>query len=399
MLKKIFLSLIVVLFGLKAEASYFVTAYGKSSIDYNAPTRLILAGNGDDLALLFQEVAKGKAEKYKQLNPNDQIVFITINEKELDNENALTRWGFNIIESERGTLDGKKFIKEALRVKKILSLDIFSHSSAQFGIHLDGKAHRLTLNTKGLEALRGNFMKDAYAYLHGCNSGFNLAPFLSQTWGIPVAGSMTSTNFQKLHSDGEFYINETAFAPNSEWSKTNNKSFNKPMACKDGACLRLKPDNTPYVGFWGAYREGGLPFYKFFCIQNSKEDCLRVMSKSLLANIGTVNLTKESSLATYKSAVYDFLCPLSSKSEVRDECIAQLELALVTKDYTYNPFSRPQVECSFKKCEVEIKCETVMLTGIPKPGTCELKNNVEGKATTLVREYEAYLEGYKYLKQ
>jgi hypothetical protein len=397
MFKRFLLSALLTLASVQANASYFITAYKQGTINYEVPTRLMLAGNGDDLGLLFQEVAKGKAQKYSELNPGEQIVFITINEKELDNANALARWGFNIVEDERGTLDGKKFIKEAIRFKKILSLDIFSHSSAQFGIHLDGKAHRLTLNTKGLEAIKGNFMKDAYAYLHGCNSGFNLAPFLSEVWGIPVAGSMTSTNFQKLHSDGNFYLNETQYAPNSNWSKSNNLSFNKETQCSGGTCLRLKPDNTPYVGYWGAYRGGGLPFYKFFCIKNSKEDCMRVMAKTMLTHVGTVNLKKDSSLAKYKEALFDFLCPISATKDIRQECVAKLEEALVTKDYTYNPFSRPQVECNFKSCEAAIECDKIFMTGIPKPGTCELKNLAVTPATTLVREYLAYLEGFKSL--
>lgn len=399
MLKKCLMTAALALTCLQANASYFVTAFKQNKIDYNAPTRVMVAGNGDDLGLLFQEVAKGKALKYAEQGPKDQIVFITINEKELDNANALSRWGFNVIDDERGTFDGKVFIKETVKFKKILSLDIFSHSSAQFGIHLDGKANRVTLNTKGLEALKGNFMKDAYAQLHGCNSGFNLAPFLSATWGIPVAGSMTSSNFQKLHSDGNFYLEEPGYAPNSDWSKTNTLSYDKPTDCKSGTCIRIKPDNTPYYGFWGQYSGGGLPFYKFFCINNSKEDCTRVMAKALLNFTGTVNIKKESSLDEYKKAVYDFLCPVSSKKDLRQECIDNLEQALVTKDYTYNPFSRPQVECDFKKCQVEITCEKIILTGIPKPGTCVLQNNATSKATTLVREYIAYLEGYKSLNK
>jgi hypothetical protein len=70
---------------------------------------------------------------------------------------------------------------------------------------------------------------------------------------------------------------------------------------------------------------------------------------------------------------------------------------LITKDFTYNPFSRPQIECNFKSCEAAIECDKFMMTGIPKPGTCELKNLAITPATTLIREYVAYLEGFKTL--
>ncbi len=382
-----------------AQASYHVATYNTEDLNPSLPTRVMVAGNGDDLGLLFQEVAKAKAVKYAENFPKDQIVFVAIHEKEMGSEWSLKRFGFKLIRNENEQLDGKELIKELSRYKKILSLDIFSHSSAQFGIHLDGKANRLNINTKGLEALKPNFVKDAYAYLHGCNSGFNLAPFLSNVWGIPVAGSMTSTNFQKLHSDGNFYLSEEGYAPNSEWAQTNTLSNDTVSECKTGTCQRLKPDNTPYVGFWGAYRGGGLPFYKFFCVKNNTEDCLRVMAKSMLSHTLIVNLKKESSLELYKKAVVDFLCPVSSKKDLRGECEAKLEEALVTNDMTYNPFSRPQVECDFKGCKADISCDKVLITGIPKPGTCELKNNATTPATTLVREYKAYLQAFPSLSK
>ena len=391
------LTFLVFALTLNAHASYHVATYNSETLDLNKPTRLLVVGNGDDLGLLFDEVAKAKALKYQENYPQDQIALIAINEKELGSERVLKRYGFTIQRNDSSTLDGKEFIKEASKFKKIASLDIFSHSSAQFGIHLDGRANRLNINTKGLEALKPNFMKDAYAYLHGCNSGFNLAPFLSATWGIPVAGSMTSTNFQQLHSDGNFYLTEEGYAPNTDWAKTNTLSYDVQTECKGGTCLRLKPDNTPYVGFWGAYREGGLPFYKFFCLKNSEADCLRVMAKSMLSHTLTANLKKDSSLDLYKKAVIDFLCPISSKKDLRGECEAKLEEALLTGDMTYNPFSRQLVECDFKSCKVEIECEKVLFTGVPKPGTCELKNRTTTPATTLVREYKAYLAAFPQL--
>lgn len=380
-----------------AQASYIVASFGSTQLDTSRPTRIMLVGEGDDLHLLFQEVATAKAIKYKEHYPEDQILLIAVNEKEAGSEWALKRWGFTLHNIDRSTLDGKEFLKVATPFRKIRSLDIFSHSSAQFGVHLEGRGNRLNLNTKNLETLTNNFMKDAYAYLHGCNTGFNLAPYLSSVWGIPVAGSMTSTNFQKLHSDGNFYLSEPGFAPNSAWAPENALSYDLNLECDKGTCQRLKPDNTPYVGWWGSYREGGLPFYKFFCARNNDEDCRRVMAKSMLSHTLIVNLKKNSSITEYKKGVMDFLCPVSSKSDLRGECQAKLEEALVTKDMTYNPFSRPLVECDFKGCKAEITCDKILFKGVAKPGTCELKNLSNGKATTLVREYKAYLEAYQYL--
>ena len=394
---KIFITFTAALIFSNVQASFIVATFGSKEINTNTPTRILLVGQADDLGLLFQEVATAKAIKYQEHFPEDQILLITVNEVALESEAALKKWGFNLQKKEKSVLDGKVFLKITKEFKKIKSLDVFSHSSAQYGIHLEGRANRINLNTKNLDKLTLNFTKDAYAYLHGCNTGFNLAPYLSNLWGIPVAGSLTSTNFQKLHNDGNFYLSDPGFAPSSDWARENALSYNKTLKCKQGACWRLKPDNTPYVGWWGAYREGGLPFYKFFCSKNTTEDCERVMANSMLSHSLIINLKKTSNFKEYKKGVIDFLCPVSSKKDLRGECEAELEEALITKDMTYNPFSRPQVECDFKGCQTEISCNKVFILTVDRPGTCELKNLATEKATTIVREYKAYLEAYKYL--
>lgn len=377
--------------------AFLVTTYKTDKLNYQVPTRVIVAGAGDNLGTLFQQVARSKALKYNQLNSTEQIVLITAKEPDGDNKALLKSWGFTTQSDSWHTFNGDTLLDEVVKFKQIASIDIFSHSSAQHGIHLDGRAHRLTLNTKNLDRLKGHFMKDAYAFLHGCNAGFMLAPFLSQVWEIPVAGAMTSTNFQRLHNDGNYYLTEEGFFPNTDWAQSNDKTFDTSMACNAGLCKRLKPDNNPYTGFWGEYTEGGLPFFKFFCSKNSTEVCTRIMAKSLLSYIGTTNLKPTSNLTEYRNAVVDFLCPVSAKKDLRKECEANLENALVTGDYTYNPFTKTQVQCDFQKCEAEIKCKNVILSTIAKPGTCELINTFEGKATTIVREYKAYMEAYKYL--
>jgi hypothetical protein len=394
---KYIMSLLVCMIISNAQGAYLIASYNTPTMNKNKPTRIIVAGDGDGLGLLFQEVAKARTLRYAENNPGEQIILITFDDKKLGTGNQLDHWGFKIEEHDKSTMDGKVFVDEISKFKKIRSIDIFSHSSAQFGIHLVGKLHHVNEKTEGLEILKPNFMKDAYVFLHGCNSGFNLAPFLSELWAIPVAGSLTSTNFQKLHSDGNFYLTEEGFSPNSDWAKENNLSTDKTTNCSEGTCQRLKPDNTVYHGWWGEYEDGGLPFYKFFCMKNNNDDCTRVMAKSLLSHTLNINLKKDSTLEEYKKGVIDFLCPVSSTKNLRAECEAKLEESLVTGDMTYNPFTRPAIECDFKGCQAEIACDKIFFTRMPKPGTCTLKNNSVSAPTTLAREYKAYLQGYKML--
>lgn len=381
------------------SSAYLVTVFNKENIDYTGRTRILVTGAGDDLGMQFQFVARNKAVKYSDLYPNDQIILLAKEESDLgDNSVVLKNVGFKTISNERKDFNGKSLVKELLKFNKIASLDIFSHSSAQYGIHLDGKAHRFTLDTKGVSDLKNNFTGDAYAQLHGCNTGFNLAPYLSREWEIPVFGSLTSTNFQRLHSDGNFYLTEEGKFPNTLWAAENSLSFNSTKACKFGGCLRLKPDNNHYVGYWGEYYNGGLPFYKVFCVKNSEESCLKSMGQALLSFSSIISIDKNVTFENYKKVVLDFLCPVSSKSNLRDECISKLEESLLTKDDTYNPFSRPQIECDFKECKAEIKCEKIFLTGVFKPGSCTLENKMERGSSTIVREFKSYLNAYKYLK-
>ncbi len=391
-------SLFLVCFFATETNAYLVTSYNNQVLSYDKPTRILIAGRGDELGTQFQEVARGKAKKYLEQFPGQQIILLASEEPGIDNISLLRKWDFFLQRNYHSTFDGRVFVDEVEKFKKIASIDIFSHSSAQFGIHLDGKTHRLTTTTENLDRLIGHFMTNAYVILHGCNAGFNLAPFLSTMWGVPVAGALTSTNFQKLHSDGQFYLTEEGFYPSSDWAKSNALSFKNEVNCNAGMCLRLKPDNNGYTGFWGEYNDGGLPFYKFFCTKNSQVDCTKAMAQSLLSFVGNSKIDKNSSLDDYKKVAFDFLCPISAKKDLRKECETNLESALVSGDFTYNPFNRTQVECDFHGCKAKIKCQTIFITGIIKPGTCTLLNQFDGKSTTLVREFKAYLEGYKNLK-
>jgi len=223
------ISLFIICFFAAKSHAYLVTSYNNQNLSFDKPTRILIAGGGENLGTLFQEVARGKAKKYSEQYPDQQIILITAEEPEINNVNILKNWGFFLQRKAYSIFNGRVFIDEVAKFKKIASIDIFSHSSAQYGIHLDGKAHRLTTGTKKLESLNGHFMTNAYVILHGCNAGFKLAPYLSNIWGIPVAGAMTSTNFQKLHSDGQFYLTEDGFYPNSDWAKSNTLSFNKEI--------------------------------------------------------------------------------------------------------------------------------------------------------------------------
>jgi hypothetical protein len=368
-------------------------------LDFKKATRILITGEGKEQGTQFQEVANSKAIKYSELFPKEQIVLIAKNE--LSNgtkQRLLKRWGFVEQYEDRDLFNGDSLVTELARYSKILSIDMFTHGTAQFGIYLEDNQNRLSIETQAIKKLRGHFAPDAYIILHGCNTGFDLAPFLSNSLGIPVAGALTSSDFQRLHSDGSFYLTQEKYHPNTDWAKENKSTFNQTTSCGDGGCIRLKPDNHPYIGYWGEYEAGGLPFYKFFCLKNSQKDCERIMAKSLYSFNGTTNLKLNSSFKEYKNLLGDFLCPISGTKNYRRVCREKLDLSLFTMDETFNPFRGPQIECDFKSCKVEFKkCKHILNSSLRNAKSCLLISRAQNTSTTLVREYRAYLSGFEQL--
>jgi hypothetical protein len=199
------------------------------------------------------------------------------------------------------------------------------------------------------------------------------------------------------HSDGSFYLTEEGYNPNNDWANENSSTFNHITNCRDGKCLRLKPDNHPYNGYWGEYKAGGLPFYKFFCVNNTNTDCSRAMAKSLYSFIGTTNLKLSSTLKEYKDLLGDFLCPISGTRDYRRVCRDQLNLSLFSFDETFNPFRGTQLDCNFKTCHAEFKCKKIQNPEIPNAKSCILINDSFLPSTTLMKEYEAYISGFQHL--
>lgn len=380
--------------------AFIISTYKKESIQYDLPTRVLVTGDGRDQETQFQELANSKALKYSELYPDEQIVLLAKNESKFTstNKNLLRSWGFIIQSDKSNTFSGEALVRELAKFSKIASIDIFSHGAAQFGLYLENSLNRLSVTTLGIDKLKGHFTEDAFIFMHGCNTGFILAPFISKILEIPVAASLTSTDFQKLHSDGDFYLTDKGFYPNSDWARKNKISYKNESGCRYGKCLRLKPDNHPYIGYWGEYFDGGLPFYKFFCPNVIEEKCKRVMAKSLFSFIGTTNLTLDSGIEDYKKALVDFLCPISAKRNIRSECEMNLENALLTKDDTYSPFKGVLLDCNFKNCNFDFKCSRILSASIPDAKKCSLINKSNRKATTLVKEYRAYLSGFDLIK-
>jgi hypothetical protein len=386
LLSRILSFLISTLFLMTAQAGYFVSSKNAPTLDHAKRTHILIAGHGAELSTLFQSAAASKAIKIQELYPQDQIVLISCNEIGAQaNAEKLRGWGFQVVSLNNNIFTPQRLMAELARFTKIASLEFFTHTSAIAGAQLEGEAYRIS-QIDDVSSLKGNFTADSFIYLHGCNSGFNLAPAFSSQLEVPVAGSFTYTGFQKLHSNHEFYDFDDALKPAGDWSAVNDVSFAETHACTSGGCLRMKPDNSPYTGGWGDYNDGGgLPFYKFFCVKNSETRCLNAMAESIYGLIGKKDYKFASSAADYNELLMEFFCPVSNKTNIRQLCVQGLQKA-AANNTVYNPFQGKLLTCNFKKCQFEIHCADTA-------GSCRMENDLPS-SNAMVDEYKSYLKAF-----
>lgn len=398
-MKKLLLGMLT--FAIANPAMAYITArYGNADKNPQTRAHILIVGKGNELGTLLQTTAATKAKKYADLYPNEQVYLITVNETgDEKNIELLRKYGFRDIEEKRSmNFDSSDVLSEMKKFKQIASVDMFSHSVAYYGVVLDGKFNRLDPKRDGYQVLAGNFTKDAYAFLHGCNSGQMLAPILSHQWGIPVAGSFTATNFARLHENGNWYFDDGRKPKTGSFVSVNDKSFQRNELCAEGACRRLVPDNFHYDGYWGSFEEGGLGFFKFFCMRNDTADCQKRMALAALSFISTKALTINSSKEDFEEVVFDTLCPISATTNIREECKAGLRKAAATGK-TYDSFSGKSLQCDFKGCMAKFKCERIPLIDLLKEKSCKVINNRPStKTTTQVEEYKAYMKGFELLQ-
>lgn len=397
-MKKIFSALVLSsLFSSFASAGYLTAYLQGTKQTLNTPTHIIVAGVGMELGMSLQWAAVAKAKRYKDLYPDHQVYLIAhleteFNKRPINNFRYLNQWGFRLEKSYNSLFTQESLTDKMVQFSQIASIDLFTHNSPHYGAQLESKYYRMTPDSKENKRLVGHFMPDAYAILHGCNTGFVVAPALSRTWGIPVAGTLASTGFEYLGRDGLFHFSGDSRAGKAS---VNNVSYNESISCEKGACTRMKPANYTYDGVWGNFEDGGLNFFKFFCVKNDTATCYRIMAKSLIESLSIKAVSARPSLADYKELIYDFLCTSGSGGQYRSTCKKNLERYHMTKQIGSNGFYGRQIQCSFKECFAEVDCFS--FNGQLVHHTCSVKNHWSGQVDTLEREYEAYLKGFELL--
>ncbi len=278
---------------------------------------LFIIGHAGDLGTLFLRSVQTKIMRYKDMYPNDSIV--VIGAAGLNKRISLIRnnFGHRIIESNRKKLSIKRLSKILKRLGNVQTVDFFSHSGATYGMGLEKNVAFKYTDSEAMSVFKRMLAPDAYVVLNGCNSGFVQAPKFSEILGVPVFGSLTSTDFQRIHNDGTWYNNNPGNYPEGGFSTKNEYSYSSEKNCnRNGGCLRMKPDNHSYSGHWGSYKVG-LPYYRPFCSASvSPKDCAANIAQEIM--LYPVNHVAHRSISReeYRDAVTEYMCP-QDKSLVR----------------------------------------------------------------------------------
>lgn len=389
--------------GSYAQASYFIiTPQAGSTLNTSLRTHLVIAGQGNDLGHLPQWAASAKVKKIAEASPRDQILFISTS-RTGDRKDFFQKMGYSNIRFVNKALTPETLVQEIVPYTQIASMHFYGHGAIPEGVFLDTVGSKdvrwYPSETAHASKLIGHFTEDAFVTLNGCNGAHVLAPRWSKLWKVPVAGAMVGTHFEALATDGRYYTADRALeSQRAQETLTNQGS---KVSCQ-GQCLRMRPSNGNYRGHYGSYRHG-LPFYKFFCVDQSIERCESAMARSILTNVSTVPIHQNSSYGEYAASVREWLCPSGSVGSTKQiDCIkALMSIDMVrttqtTFDRTFSPFGGVTSKCNMQGCYSKPACLTPSNTL-----TCA-KNETppaRGESTTFVDEYMHYLRGYQYLKE
>jgi hypothetical protein len=379
---------------------YRIGLYKDLVMDTSKTTHIIVVGSAqkEDSDQFFQS-GLSRAQRYKDNNPDSQIVIISSPDVyNATNDEIFTRFEVTQVKRVLERFTPKNMLKEMLMFDRIASWDYFGHASAwSMKIGDVGLSFSPYDHLAALKQLREKFLPNAFVTLNACNTGFTIAPDLSEILRIPVAGALTSSVFERIESDGKWYKESDSIEKNL--TDLNKISFKETVLCKAGLCNRLKPSRSEYNSTWGHFKEGGLSFNKFFCkFTNTDKKCERGMANALLAFPSVKPISAGSSMDDFKSVAYDWLCSTNKDRNHLSACAQGIEDAIARYDLVYQEMPGNEFMCDFKSCHATVVCD-MDETNSPKLGTCHVKTPVNPEPTNLAREMISLVKGYELLKK
>lgn len=355
---------------------------------------ILIAGEGKELGTMFLEAALGKAQKIVESDPNAKVVLYSNFNKDLAKEvEKVQRTELQVEVADTSSFGIDTLSKEVAGASlPISSLHILSHSAVTYGLHLY-KGGRFSSNNPAWAGLVGKFTSDGYIFLSGCNSGFELAPKLAQRLGVPAAGTLTSAEFQFLDQQGQWKYSSPISDLQDPGVSANTISYRTPKSCRAGACIRMQPLYSSYSGYWGDYKYGSFPTFKFFCGTTPESKCEKVMALSLQHQLTDVAVDKTSSFEEFKRAAISYFCPKYTNDTKVKNCEDTLNsLAYSSEISTFSPAADYTLRCDSQGCEHKFECAKRYIFG--GDIRCSLTKD-NSPSSSFVDEFRRYLRGYR----
>ncbi len=376
----------------KKQRFFYVGSLTPLPMDKDKPTHILVAGSAMDVdSDQFFQSALLKAKIYQSLYPGHQIILVSqLDVIKASGSEVFGRYGVKVVATEQGQLVQKQLYRLMSKFNKIASFDFYGHSSP-WGLRL-GHTKASMYPVSAWKNLRDKFMPNAYASLNGCNTGFIIAPKLSELWNIPVNGNLTGSVFERIQADQHWY--KKIDRSSSEYVSENRVNFSEAKHCYQGVCWRMKAQRHNYSSYWGNFKDGGLSFPKTFCNFENKSKCLSAMRISLLThpsvNLNTLNPSRKE----YEDKVFDILCSTHKDPSYFNECREGILKAVASGEHKFKMHPGNALHCDLKSCHAEVKCKTGNTSDGFRPGSCYIKTKVNDNPTTLVREYLLYMEAF-----
>ena len=317
---------------------------------------VFVVGYGAELGnqFLYSAITKARVMDEQYPDSRAQVILWAKEKSRNQDTKTLEERDLNIIAVNNDYLTDQVVLREIKRLNRISSLHIISHNAAFYGSRIQSKMTRIDGKDFPWKELRDHFITGSYAILHGCNTGFILAPEISREIKRPVLGSLSSTDFQELFTDNSWYHNNQGQYPRStQRKKVNDLLYTTDQACWKGNCHRLMSNNHPYRGYWGQY-EVGLPFFKSFC--NYREGLFKKERTSCFQGIAEAIRTWPTiESKSYEDKVIDFLCPRYGNKGIFKTCRDVLQGRSQAKIFWGETLSCDLEGCNFSDSNIRIE--------------------------------------------
>jgi hypothetical protein len=388
-MKLMLISLFAIIFAL-ADAQAMFVATRSGQLNTQVPLRIMVIGAPGDLGKLMANSALVRARIYEEYDQQSQVVIMGIDRDEAH----FAARGFRIVRSNRRLLRSSDIAQVIRSSRAVRSLDVYSHSNVQSGAQLDaGRTERpfLSRGDDMWSELARKRMEETFVFLHGCNSGVNFAPWIARNVGVAAYGSLTGTNFQYIYNDQ--YWAFPYMSPRHSRSTRSSLGTNRVNNCQAGECVRMKPDNAIYRGYWGEFTTGGYPAYKLFCHEGNLRSCQRAAVHNIKTFPSIIPANAVSNIQDYKERAIDFMCPDAQSVERHSRCRRELEKSLEGGRSTYSPFRGNTLNCDLRDCKVQFECRRTIFGRVTNE--CNLTNQSSGSHSAFTDEFRFLMNAYQ----